>query len=363
MATLRERSPGVWEIRVFTGRDRTGRPRQVSRTIRGSRRVAEKAAAALMADTPGPEGKRSVAELLTLWQELHRDRWAASTVRNQASRARLVASGPLGSRRVASVKVEDVDRWVLRMRAQGVGAASIHNQLMVLRAAMAQAVKWDWISRNPAALAAPAQRPHAERPGMLDDAVIAAIKAAPHEAAALAFRLSAATGARRAELAALRWEDLRGAELVIGGQIVAHPNADPHHRPVLVREPTKTRQVRRVTLDPGTLRAIAEWGKVHRGLGPWMLSVGDRPPSPDAISWWWRHSREASGIGRRWRLHDLRHWSATTAIGTGADVRTVAHRLGHSNPGMTLRVYAHAFAAADASAAAALGRALDAELD
>jgi integrase len=301
--------------------------------------------------------------MLAIWQELHKDRWAASTARNQASRARLVAAGPLGPRPVSSVKVEDVDRWVLRMRAQGVGAASIHNQLTVLRAAMAQAVKWEWITRNPAALAAPVQRPHAERPGMPDQAVIAAIKAAPHQAAAVAFRLSAATGARRAELAALRWEDLHGDELVIGGQIAAHPNVDPHHPPVLRREPTKTRQLRRVTLDPGTLRDIEAWRNAHRGLGPWMLAVGDRPPSPDAISWWWRHAREASGIDSRWRLHDLRHWSATTAIGTGTDVRTVAHRLGHSNPGMTLRVYAHAFAAADASAAAALGRALDSALE
>jgi integrase len=34
------------------------------------------------------------------------------------------------------------------------------------------------------------------------------------------------------------------------------------------------------------------------------------------------------------------------AIGQGHDVRTVAGRLGHANPAMTLRVYAHAFAAA-----------------
>ena len=40
----------------------------------------------------------------------------------------------------------------------------------------------------------------------------------------------------------------------------------------------------------------------------------------------------------KWRLHDLRHWSATVSIGQGHDVRTVAGRLGHSNPAMTLRV-------------------------
>jgi len=30
-----------------------------------------------------------------------------------------------------------------------------------------------------------------------------------------------------------------------------------------------------------------------------------------------------SGIDPKWRLHDLRHWSATVAIGQGHDVRTV----------------------------------------
>jgi hypothetical protein len=57
----------------------------------------------------------------------------------------------------------------------------------------------------------------------------------------------------------------------------------------------------------------------------------------------------------KWRLHDPRHWPATVSIGQGHDVRTVAGRLGRSNPAMTLRVYAHAFAAADQALAAGLG--------
>ena len=67
-----------------------------------------------------------------------------------------------------------------------------------------------------------------------------------------------------------------------------------------------------------------------------------------------------SGIDPKWRLHDLRHWSATVAIGQGHDVRTVAGRLGHANPAMTLRVHAHAhaFAAADQAVAAGLGEIL-----
>ena len=58
---------------------------------------------------------------------------------------------------------------------------------------------------------------------MPDEAVAAVIVAAPHQAAALAFRISAVTGARRAELAALRWEDVVGDKLLISGQIGATP--------------------------------------------------------------------------------------------------------------------------------------------
>ena len=86
-----------------------------------------------------------------------------------------------------------------------------------------------------------------------------------------------------------------------------------------------------------------------------MFGLGPELVSPDRIGWWWKRARTMAGIDEAWRLHDLRHWSATVAIGQGHDVRTVAGRLGHANPAMTLRVYAHAFAAADQAVATGLG--------
>ena len=61
-----------------------------------------------------------------------------------------------------------------------------------------------------------------------------------------------------------------------------------------------------------------------------------------------------SGVDPKWRLHDLRHWSATVAIGQGHDVRTVAGRLGHAYPANDPKGYAHAFVAADQAVAAGL---------
>ena len=55
---------------------------------------------------------------------------------------------------------------------------------------------------------------------------------------------------------------------------------------------------------------------------------------------------------------DLRHLSATEMVGAGVDPKTVAGRLGHADPSVTLNVYAHAIEARDRDAAVGLGRSL-----
>jgi integrase len=50
-------------------------------------------------------------------------------------------------------------------------------------------------------------------------------------------------------------------------------------------------------------------------------------------------------------LHSLRHAHASALIDSGMDVLTISRRLGHSNPSITLNVYAHRFKNRDAEAA------------
>jgi integrase len=59
----------------------------------------------------------------------------------------------------------------------------------------------------------------------------------------------------------------------------------------------------------------------------------------------------------RWpfRFHDLRHFSVTTLIAAGVDIRTVAERHGHAQATMTLNRYAHALPERDRHAATVLG--------
>ncbi|GAA3972225.1 hypothetical protein GCM10023085_63200 [Actinomadura viridis] len=56
------------------------------------------------------------------------------------------------------------------------------------------------------------------------------------------------------------------------------------------------------------------------------------------------------------RVHDLRHIHATTLLLAGVPVHVVAARLGHADPAITLRVYAHVIRSAEVAAAEVFAR-------
>ena len=359
MATIRKRAEGVWEVRVFVGRDERGKPIQRSKTVHGGKRDAERVAAELETK-PSRAGAKTVADALDAWVEMKSPTWAVSSKRDQVGRANALKDDPIGSISVARLGVEEVDKWIARRRKQGKGEGTIRNQLQVLRSALRQAERWGWIADNPAAKAELRRPKRVERGVMSDDEVFAVLDAAAelHEMAPIALRLAAVTGARRSELAGLRWAAVDGAEIVFDRQIVVdreHPDAEPG-APVIREDATKTGARRRVTVDAETASLLDEARVGREELAPWLFSDTDGPPNPDRVSWWWQRAREESGIDDSWRLHDLRHWSATQAIAAGYDVQTVARRLGHADATTTLRVYSHAIDRSDPALAEDLGK-------
>jgi len=93
------------------------------------------------------------------------------------SRANKIKEDLIGGKKVSKLKVSDIDRYVARLRQAGVGEASIRNRHSVLRAALQQAVRWEWIAVNPASNA-PIKRPERiQRQAMTDADVRAVIKA------------------------------------------------------------------------------------------------------------------------------------------------------------------------------------------
>lgn len=59
------------------------------------------------------------------------------------------------------------------------------------------------------------------------------------------------------------------------------------------------------------------------------------------------------------RLHDLRHVHATVLLLAGVPVHVVAARLGHADPAITLRVYAHVIRSAETAAADIFAKSLE----
>ncbi|MDP9074001.1 MAG: hypothetical protein M3N98_07480, partial [Actinomycetota bacterium] len=86
-----------------------------------------------------------MADVLNAWVEVSEATWAASSQRDQEGRVRLVLADPIVAIPVARLGVADVERWPARMRAAKVGETAIKSRHAVLRAALAQAVRWEWV--------------------------------------------------------------------------------------------------------------------------------------------------------------------------------------------------------------------------
>ena len=221
---------------------------------------------------------------------------------------------------------------------------------------------------NPVANATPPRRAvHDVRPPNPDE-VLAIIDAAQAVNPALATYLlvSAASGIRRSEAVALRWSDIdfEAVVLLVRRGVVRGPDG-------LVEKDTKTHAARRIALDRGTLEVL----RAHRercdsvaaacgvvlAKDAFVFSAspdGSTPWQPENLTSGFRRLAKAVGAPSA-RLHDLRHFVATRLLANGVDVRTVAGRLGHKNPNVTLNVYAAFLPEADREAADVLGRLLE----
>ena len=181
-------------------------------------------------------------------------------------------------------------------------------------------------------------------------------------------RLAASTGARRGELCALRWSDvdLVGATVRIGRALVESVGGGH------VEKDTKTHSGRHIALDPSTVavlrahrqrqaeRAAAAGFRVARHARLFSFEpAGSVPWRPDGVTARFVKLRNRVGLPGV-RLHDLRHFVATSMLAAGVPVSTVSGRLGHANSATTLNVYSHSLAASDRQAAVALGLQLDA---
>ena len=359
---MTERSVGTWRLRVVTGYDAAGRPQQLSRTVKGTKRQAQTALAKFVAEVE--ERRAPVSGTMTFGQFLEK-RWLphVAAVREptthevHAGKVRNHVKPDLGHIRLDRITARDIDQ-AMRRWEKTLKPSSVVVTAATVSTALEQARRWGLIPTNPGALATrprvPARKSTVPTLAEVGKLISAAENDDPTLAASIT--LAATTGLRRGELCGLRWCDLdeeamtltveRGVRRITGQSLVGEP---------------KTHRARRISIDEATVAMLQEfrWWRSQIGLGypdDYLFTWRKTPTNPDALTM--RFDRLAAKVGVECRLHDLRHCVATHMLAEGVDVATVARRLGHATPQVTLQVYAHALEEKDREAAGLMSKLL-----
>lgn len=367
--SIRELEPGVYQLRVYVGRRPDGGKRYTGRVYRGGKRAAEKALRDLIAQVEeererATDPEQSVRGWLERWRDRNASSWSPTTL----ARADGVIENDLaelGALPLVDLRPADVQAWADGLVERGLAPATVRRSFGVLRAGLEDAARLEVLLRNPAArvsLPRLRRREFPEVPAELLERALCATD--PHLRALV--RIAAATGGRRGQLVGLRWSDvdLEAGTITFRRAVVKRDGG------FAVKE-LKSGNVVRVPVDAGTVDAVSAYRR-HRAdqvaragvdLAPdgYLFArdvLGRAPWYPDTATARWRELARYVGL-RGVRLHDLRHAHATALIGAGVDVRTVASRLGHASPAVTLRVYSHPVSEAERKAAELTGRLLD----
>jgi integrase len=172
------------------------------------------------------------------------------------------------------------------------------------------------------------------------------------------------TGLRRGELLALPWGNVDlDAEVIQVRKSLEETKAGLRFKPP--KSKAGTRDITLPAIVTDVLHAHRK-RELERRLMLRQGKLGDddlvfpnwdgSPQWPNMLSSAW--SKLSYQIGLGVSFHALRHTHASYLIDHGVDVVTIAHRLGHSSPAITLQIYAHLFRKDDRKAAAAINAAM-----
>jgi integrase len=366
---IRERTPGRFTIEVYAGRDpMTGKKRWLYKTVKGSRSDAEHQRNLMLVQvgSAGSAGtETTLSELMELW--IDTVGLSEGTEYNSRLRKKRHVDGhPIAATKIYKLRVADLAFFYAHLRKSGLGAATVARVHTDISAALGQAVRWEWIARNPAHAAAPRgiEQPDPQSPETADVHAIMAEAAKKDPETAVFIALDAVAGARRGEMCALRWNaiDLENGWLEIRAAIATVPG-----RP-LIEKPTKTRRPTRIRLGQATVDML----KAHRikmikralvcrcALADDAFVFSDEvdcsaPWRPDSVSRRFRVLREKAGVDGI-QLRQLRHYVASELGDAGVPVGKVSKRLNHARVSTTLNVYSKVFVERDDASAAIMDK-------
>ena len=249
----------------------------------------------------------------------------------------------------------------------GLSASTVQKIHHVVHKALAQAVRWDLIARNPAdSVKAPTPTPKEMRPLSASEArrLLAAAEEAEDRLEAL-YVLAIHTGMRRGELLGLRWDDvdLDAATIRVRRTLTRNGNG------YALGEPKTKKSRRAVRLTPRTVDALTRHrarqaeerlraGGLYEDRDLVFAGEGGNLINPSNL-----RQRSFAPLLKRAGLpqitfHDLRHTCASLLFQKNVHPKFVQELLGHASVAITLDTYSHMLPGMGGEAADAIGEAL-----
>jgi integrase len=297
----------------------------------------------------------------------HLDRWTAmsapdlapETVRGRESMIKTHIRPALGNIPLNELTAWHFDDLYRRMQAVGKADGTIRKVHALCVAALTQARKWKLVPDNVAVDASkvpgkPDRAVTSDDVPTLDeiDAMIDTSDALGDAVMAAAFYFLVTTGTRRGEVCGLRWS---AVDLDAGTATIARSVDDQGNE---VRPKTRA-SVRTIKLEPGCVARLRNLDTGSHLAGGFVFTYGDGSEHfhPQRL---WRHivavrdRLELPPLKRA--VHMMRNAVASHLIDNGADVVKTAALLGHTDPSMTLDVYAKPIRDSGTGTAAILDR-------
>jgi integrase len=355
-----KRSSGNYAIVYYVG------GKQKWETIGPSRREAERALTARKREVDTGTWREPSSETLASYAERWlarrdparvggggRTRLSPSTFEGYQLNLRRHVLPRLGDRTLASLRTEDVDRFIAALEADGKAPGTVRNVIVPLRKMLADAVRQGLLLANPAARAdlppaqdfagkeIPAEHTEAIRQALFELSPLDPLRREPDLFFVGLFDVALGTGLRLGELRALRWRDVdRDRRLIRVERAFSRQQ---------LRQPKTNSGIRSVPLFPSVDAAFREVAAraVERGrYAPDELVFGSMcgtplQPSNFRQRVWDPALRLADLDDEGHRFHDLRHTCVSRLVAAGADIKLVQAVAGHANPLITLKRYSH----------------------
>ena len=366
-----KRAKGSWTIVYDMPADSvTGKRRQKSETISGTKRDAERklreVIQSLEQGSYVKPNKITVCDWLRQWLKGYVS--MNTTDRTHESYSYIVERHLIPS--LGHIQLKDLQPYHLSSyyakkcsdgRVDGKGGLSARSVVYhhrILSKALDYAVKMGIAVRNVASVVDPPRVARVTMKTLSPEEVQRFLDVARETEYYVYFSTLLYTGLRRGELLALRWRNL---DLIKGTLTVVATAYKLGNGDYIIKEPKTAHSRRTVTLPPSLVelfkvyRADQELLRVQLGVS---LKADDfvfirpdgSPINPNAITLAFRRIVKNAGL-KGIRIHDLRHTHATLMLKAGVHPKVVSERLGHANIGITLDIYSHVLPGMQESAA------------